>query len=153
MGYNGSVDAIRHVIQLRSRIGAWVILVFVGFGVAFFLVMPCVCLAIALSWLLEITIATVWPPYIAHYGWPSQQLVQDSLTKAAAKNALVAAYQVLFVSDVLTNAVICGDVPAVLGIGHEISQIGTGQRMTLSAGFERFATLQGFGLARVIRGT
>merc|ERR1711920_1052317 len=86
--------------------------------------------------------ATLWAPYIAHYGWPGQRDLQDSFTEAAIKNALLAAHQVFFVSDILTNAVICGDVQAVLEMAHDVSHIAAGQRLTVSADLGRFATLQ-----------
>lgn len=130
--FHGSCIAIKQIFSLSNRVEAWaLLLLIIAFAVGFFVAMPCVGLAIAVSWLLEVTIATLWPPFVAHYGWQGKQR-HEWIRIESLLDAVKAAYQVVWVADLLTNAAMFGKVEMAVQVAGECREIAKGQRRALS---------------------
>lgn len=137
--FHGSSIAIQRILSFR--IEAWLLLLWlVAFVVAVFVAMPCVCLAIAISWLVAVTIATLWPPFVGHYGWPGKQK-HGLFTPESLLDAVKAAYQVVWVADLLTNTAIFGKYEMAAQVVEECREMGKGQRLALSSECQRVTVL------------
>lgn len=137
--YHGSWTVLEKILGLTDHIGAWVLLILIAFCVGFCLMLPCVGLAIAMSWLMFVTLATLWPPYVAHYGWPGQR--RQRFNQVVWTGACTAAYQVLWIADLLTNAAIVGRSDIPLKVFSDCEEIAKGRRLAFSLECQSFAKL------------
>lgn len=138
--YHGSCRALAEIWALRDQLGGWICLVFVGFGVAFCLAMPCVMLAIGLSLLLEVVLVTLWPPFVSHYGFLGARKPQ-LFSADAVLSAGKAAYQVIWLSEMLQNAVILGRLEVIAQAYRECLEMKNGRRHLFSSDILAFAVL------------
>jgi len=141
--YHGSLYVLRWIYNMREQFGGWVVLALIGFGVAFWIAIPCVGFAIALSVLIEVTVVTLWPPFVAHCGFDTDRgkKRRDISTASAYEEAAKAAYLVLVTADILTNSVIRQEPELAAQAAYEARDVATGKRSGLSPASWRMSLL------------
>jgi len=127
--------AIYHTIPGVIKTGGWCPLAFFAWCFAFVGGLCALLICIALSALTKLVVAAVWPAYIAtgwlrFFGGGGRRREEGCCTPLV--QGIKAGYQVLWASDLLTNAVIMGDYELFQRTVNEFAEIATGRREQLS---------------------
>uniref|UniRef100_A0A7S4PXP8 Uncharacterized protein n=1 Tax=Alexandrium monilatum TaxID=311494 RepID=A0A7S4PXP8_9DINO len=117
---------------------AW--LVFVALGVCV------VILVVLISALVKLIASVVWPAYVTagwlrYFGSEGTRRRSDTCWRSAIVDGLKAGYQVLWASDVLTNAFIIGDPKRLVKACEQFKELAKGQRDALDGDCQRLSCL------------
>lgn len=135
---------LQTIPPLFKASGCWFPLWFIGWCFVFVAGIFSVVIAIPVSALVKLALGGIWPAYIAT-GWLRHFTGGGRRRGRNCCDALVqsikAGYQILWASDVLTNACIVGDFGLLQQVADEFAEMAKGRRDQLSPECSRISCL------------